>query len=442
VTSTGVSVGSSAWPRGPGKPHGSSWSEASAARIRCRSRGITLYVGERTEEGDIRSTPHAGSRATRAARGGIGPRTLSMYRDDLGLDSDGNPNGNGAVAFFGRIPLAQLGPAELRQYAAKLSRQGLARSSVRRKPRAGEGAHPGRSRSGPRQHPGRVEAVRHVPGRDGTPHRGGGRVPVVRPRPGRPASRRRPAVPPGKVAQPKGRKTRRVRVSARLDAMLWEHRKATRGRDNDLLFTGPLGARVDAKNLAARMLKPACRAAGVGNWPTWHTFRHTAATMLFRNGWNAPQVSRHLGHADAGFTLRTYVHLLDNDQPEPSVLDSVEHAVPGLAHRAHGDTLSVSLDVHRAVGHDQWLDRGDVQPILGLGDVRKDGVEGVTATLPLALDEDAPRDSTIVRRGATAGQHATPKPTETNHARLGGFKSTQAVRARHPEPGRHARFGL
>ena len=29
------------------------------------------------------------------------------------------------------------------------------------------------------------------------------------------------------------------------------------------------------------------------------------------------QVSKFLGHADAGFTLRTYVHLLPKDLPEP-----------------------------------------------------------------------------------------------------------------------------
>ena len=41
-------------------------------------------------------------------------------------------------------------------------------------------------------------------------------------------------------------------------------------------------------------------------------------------GWNAAQVSRFLGHSDAGFTLRTYVHLLDEDLPEPTVLDSLK----------------------------------------------------------------------------------------------------------------------
>ena len=45
-----------------------------------------------------------------------------MYRDDLGLDQDGNPTGKGAVAFFVPITLAQIGPAELKQYAARLSK--------------------------------------------------------------------------------------------------------------------------------------------------------------------------------------------------------------------------------------------------------------------------------------------------------------------------------
>ena len=34
-------------------------------------------------------------------------------------------------------------------------------------------------------------------------------------------------------------------------------------------------------------------------------------------GWNAVQVCQFLGHSDPGFTLRTYVHLLPDDLPEP-----------------------------------------------------------------------------------------------------------------------------
>ena len=97
---------------------------------------------------------------------------------------------------------------------------------------------------------------------------------------------------------------------------------------DDLVFTGPRGARIDRSNLASRVLKPAAVRAGLGEWietpkgyraESWihlHTFRHTAATRLFRGGWNAVQVQRFLGHSDPGFTLRTYVHLLPEDLPE------------------------------------------------------------------------------------------------------------------------------
>jgi integrase len=92
---------------------------------------------------------------------------------------------------------------------------------------------------------------------------------------------------------------------------------------------------VDTSNLMTRVLKPAALEAGLGSWvPTrkgrraeswvgFHTFRHTCASMLFRAGWNAAQVQRHLGHHKASFTLDTYIHLLDEDVPEPTFFDAV-----------------------------------------------------------------------------------------------------------------------
>ena len=44
---------------------------------------------------------------------------------------------------------------------------------------------------------------------------------------------------------------------------------------------------------------------------TFHTFRHTCASLLFEEGRNVKQVAEWLGHADPSFTLRTYVHLMD-----------------------------------------------------------------------------------------------------------------------------------
>ncbi len=67
------------------------------------------------------------------------------------------------------------------------------------------------------------------------------------------------------------------------------------------------------------MLKPAAKAAGFvvpaegenepAAWVSFHTFRHTCASLLFEAGRNVKQVQEWLGHVDPGFTLSTYVHL-------------------------------------------------------------------------------------------------------------------------------------
>jgi integrase len=62
-------------------------------------------------------------------------------------------------------------------------------------------------------------------------------------------------------------------------------------------------------------------AAGVP-WAGPKTLRHTAATLLFRDGWNPKQVQKFMGHHSAAFTLATYVHLLADDMPEPTFLDT------------------------------------------------------------------------------------------------------------------------
>jgi integrase len=130
----------------------------------------------------------------------------------------------------------------------------------------------------------------------------------------------------GKIGLPKGRKTRRVRLSVGMADRLRSHVASL--DVNELVFTGARGARIDRGNLGRRVLKPAAVEAGLGEWietpkekraESWvhlHSFRHTAATRLFRGGWNAVQVQRFLGHTDPGFTLRTYVHLLAEDLPE------------------------------------------------------------------------------------------------------------------------------
>lgn len=96
------------------------------------------------------------------------------------------------------------------------------------------------------------------------------------------------------------------------------------------MFTSPQGLPLNYGNLRRRVLIPATEAAGLGEygergeWETWvtfHTLRHTCASLLFEAGRDVKQVSAWLGHADAAFTLRTYVHLMDEGIGDAAFMD-------------------------------------------------------------------------------------------------------------------------
>lgn len=88
-------------------------------------------------------------------------------------------------------------------------------------------------------------------------------------------------------------------------------KRAVSRHDDAPVFATTAGTELNRANLASRILKPAARTAGVP-WMSFHSLRHTCASMLFAQGRNVKQVAEWLGHADPAFTLRTYVHLLDD----------------------------------------------------------------------------------------------------------------------------------
>jgi integrase len=165
----------------------------------------------------------------------------------------------------------------------------------------------------------------------------------------------------GRVGPPKtkyGR--RRLRLTPELARALWTHRGGA--GDGDLVFVtlgrrdrsgDGGGTRISPSNLMRRVLKPAAVRAGLGTWvpdpsdnrklraESWvgfHTFRHTCATVLFRRGWNAVQVQKWLGHHKPSFTLDTYVHLLDEDVPEPEFFDTLTARANPVYHLAYQDS--------------------------------------------------------------------------------------------------------
>ncbi|TXH41262.1 MAG: hypothetical protein E6Q97_37830 [Desulfurellales bacterium] len=73
-----------------------------------------------------------------------------------------------------------------------------------------------------------------------------------------------------------------------------------------LVFPNRKGRPLDAHNIAARELKPACKAAGLPPIG-WHTLRHTAVTLLQQAGATGAEAKAFAGHGSVGMTER-YTH--------------------------------------------------------------------------------------------------------------------------------------
>lgn len=117
-------------------------------------------------------------------------------------------------------------------------------------------------------------------------------------------------------------------LSPEMAARLREHRRVSSRGAKTPVFSSTTGTELIRGKLAERVLTPAAITAGfkteeavagdggaegmkIRPTVTFHTFRHTCASLLFDDGRNIKQVQEWLGHADPGFTLRTYVHLMD-----------------------------------------------------------------------------------------------------------------------------------
>jgi integrase len=128
----------------------------------------------------------------------------------------------------------------------------------------------------------------------------------------------------GEIAEPKSANGKRdIPLSTQLARELWKRQ----GLGDDLVFTSLRGCQIDRDWLWKNVLKPTAKKAGVP-WAGFHTFRHTAASILFASGKNPKQVQMWLGHSDPGFTLRTYVHLIDDGLGDADFLDGATWATP------------------------------------------------------------------------------------------------------------------
>jgi integrase len=82
---------------------------------------------------------------------------------------------------------------------------------------------------------------------------------------------------------------------------LWE--------DRDLVFPNQVGKPMNADNLYHRGFKPLLQKAGLSGF-TFHSLRHTCATLLVSKNVNPKIISEMLGHATISQTMDTYSHVM------------------------------------------------------------------------------------------------------------------------------------
>ena len=106
---------------------------------------------------------------------------------------------------------------------------------------------------------------------------------------------------------------RRQREHQQADRLRWRH--DPRWRDFGLVFATKYGTPVLEQNVARAFHRLAAR-AGLPAGATPHWLRHTAGTRMAERGVEVSAIAAVLGHADAGFTARTYLHALHDRRRE------------------------------------------------------------------------------------------------------------------------------
>lgn len=114
------------------------------------------------------------------------------------------------------------------------------------------------------------------------------------------------------VSPPKGGKAREVPLPDVVAARLKEHLLAHPSGKDGLVFTSRERKPLNRNYVNSYIWKKALEKAGMstarGNG--MHALRHYYASSLLEGGVSIRAVSEYLGHADPGFTLRIYAHLM------------------------------------------------------------------------------------------------------------------------------------
>ncbi len=105
---------------------------------------------------------------------------------------------------------------------------------------------------------------------------------------------------------------RKVDISERLLTELKKWKLACPISIDDLVFPSPEGHRVNHENVMNRYFRPLLRRAGMRQ-VSFHSLRHSNASLRIAAGQNIKYLSTQLGHASIKITLDTYGHLFQDE---------------------------------------------------------------------------------------------------------------------------------
>jgi integrase len=129
---------------------------------------------------------------------------------------------------------------------------------------------------------------------------------------GRPRKRLRvhAALSDGQVTTTKSQQGREPELFAPVARELVElHLAQGRPDGQSLVFPDSEGGHLRRQNWRRRVWMPALERAGIPYFRSYD-LRHTCATLLVYESRTLNEVAEHLGHADPGFTARTYAHVM------------------------------------------------------------------------------------------------------------------------------------
>ncbi len=110
-----------------------------------------------------------------------------------------------------------------------------------------------------------------------------------------------------------------------------------------LVFTAARGGPIRESKWVPGYFKPAVRTAGLPEALRWYDLRHTAASLLIREGASIKAVQKQLGHATAAITLDTYGHLFPDELPDLAERLEALHARTAPPMRPGGAPVVVQM---------------------------------------------------------------------------------------------------